>query len=467
MRRHLYSLCLLFLAAIIMASCLNSDNDDVTFYDDAAITAFSLTSAEMTRHTTASTGEDSTYVEMGTDVSSYNFVIDQQQGQIYNTDSLPLGTNPAKILCTYSTKNNSLATIQSMTSDTLSYLNTTDTLDFTTPRTVKVYSTSGQNEKTYTITVNVHKETADSMKWTQYPDSKALAPLTDMKAYCVNGDILVMAPVGGQTKTFRMNTATGRTFSEDGATLGPDAYNNAVVKGNTLYVLDGQTIKKTTDGHKYDTVLDNAPISKLVAASTVSIHGLTADNKFMKSTDDCATWTAADMDSDPKNVPTENISCVCRDFKYNNNTDYVLLVGNQAKGGTAIDSLAVVWRNIIEKDKDSNDDCWAYVNYDSKSKNPLKSLNNLTIVNHGDMVMAFGGKGMGGSNATPFSKIYISVDGGMQWESKEEVEYPYGFDKSASAMTACTDGNEYIWIMLNDTGQVWRGRVNSVAWGKK
>ena len=213
-----------------MASCLNSDNDDVTFYDDAAITAFSLSSVEMTRHTTDSTGTDSTYVEMSTEVSSYNFYIDQLQGLIYNVDSLPVGTNAAKILCTYSTKNNSYAAIKSMTSDTLTYFNTADTIDFSSPRTISVFSTSGLNEKKYTITVNVHKESADSFTWTQYPDSRVLTTLRDMKSHFLNGNIIVMAPVDNATKVYRMNAANDKVLTEDDTTLDDaNAYKNAVV----------------------------------------------------------------------------------------------------------------------------------------------------------------------------------------------------------------------------------------------
>lgn len=465
MRRHFISLCLLFLAAIIMASCLNSDNDDVTFYDDAAITAFSLSSVEMTRHTTDSTGTDSTYVEMSTEVSSYNFYIDQLQGLIYNVDSLPVGTNAAKILCTYSTKNNSYAAIKSMTSDTLTYFNTADTIDFSSPRTISVFSTSGLNEKKYTITVNVHKESADSFKWTQYPDSRVLTTLRDMKSHFLNGNIIVMAPVDNATKVYRMNAANDKVLTEDDATLDDaNAYKNAVVKGNTMFVLDGNKVKKTQDGHNYEVVVDQAPISRLVAASSTEVYGLTADNRFMASTDDCLTWTESNMDSEGRYVPTYDLSFVCQDFQYSKNTDYVLLVGNRHEATTATDSLAVVWRNIVEKDAGSNKSSWTYMNYDSRSQSPLKSLSSLNVIAYDNLLLAFGGKGINGCKEKAYSSIYASSDGGMKWVKHTSIEYPYGFDNSASAMTVCTDDNDYVWIMLNSSGQVWRGRLNKLGW---
>ena len=463
MRRQLYSLCMLVWATILMASCLNSD-DDVTYYDDAALTAFSLSGANMTRHTTSSLGEDSTYVEYSTEVSSCKFVIDQLKSLVYNVDSLPVGTDASKIICNFSTKNNSYATLKSLTSDSLSFLSTSDTTDFSKPRVVTVISSSGLNRKDYTITVNVHKESADSFKWQQYPDCAAFSSLADLKSYFFGGDIIVMGTTGEKTRVFRTNASTGRTFSEEPSTLGAEAYRNVVVNKDVLYVLDGNTVKKTTDAKNYEVVAENVCISKLVAASDNEIYGISEDNVLMASADGCLTWKAEKMDSEAKYVPREDISFVCRDYKYINNAQNVVLVGNRPAAASATDSLAVVWRKVVENDADSEEGKWAYMNYDSSSKGPLKSLQGLTIVNHGDYILALGTKGIDGCKDEAFSAIYVSIDGGLTWSTVSGIDYPKGFDKSAGAMGVCADSENYIWITLNNTGQVWRGRLNEVAW---
>ncbi|MGN0281217.1 MAG: DUF6242 domain-containing protein [Prevotella sp.] len=465
MRRQFYSLCMLLMAAISMASCLNSE-DDTVYYDDAAITSFSLTGAKMTMHTTASTGDDSTYVDFTTDVASYNFVIDQLNSRIYNVDSLPAGTDPTKVICSYSTKNNSYAAIKSMTSDSLTYFSTSDSIDFSQPRVVSVFSTSGLNKKDYTITLNIHKETADSFQWKQYPDCIAMTELADMRSYSINGSIVVMGTSGRGTRTFVMTPAKELHFNEVSSDLGAEAYRNGVVNGNILYVLDGQTVKKTTDAINYTVVADDVPIRRLVAASSKEIYGLTADNAFMVSTDGCLTWTSEEMDSESRYVPREDLSFVCFDNKNNKNTQNVIVVGNRPEAGSGTDSLAVVWRKIVENDIDSKTGKWAYLNYDSSSKSPLKSLHGLSLVIHGDYIFALGGKGIDGCNESAYSAIYVSKDGGLSWGNVEGIAYPKGFDTSASAMSVCTDADNYIWITLNKTGQVWRGRLNEVAWQK-
>ena len=83
MSKNIGHLCLLFAAATLLVSCLDTDyTDDVTLYDDIAITQFQITSAKITKHTTSSTGEDSTYVVDDQSVADYPFYIDLLKGEI-------------------------------------------------------------------------------------------------------------------------------------------------------------------------------------------------------------------------------------------------------------------------------------------------------------------------------------------------------------------------------------------------
>src|SRR5574344_2972384 len=173
MRRFFTPLMLLVAAVTLLASCLNSDNEDVVYSDDVAITAFSIASAEMTVHTTSSTGEDSTYVKSNTSLSSYKFVIDQTKGEIYNVDSLPQNIIASKLLVNCSTKNNGIAVIRSIEKpDSANYISSSDTLDFSNPRTICVYSASGKCSRDYTVKVNVHQQDGNEMVW----QKKAVVP---------------------------------------------------------------------------------------------------------------------------------------------------------------------------------------------------------------------------------------------------------------------------------------------------
>ena len=182
MRRFFPPLMLLVAAVTLLASCLNSDNEDVVYSDDVAITAFSIASAEMTVHTTSSTGEDSTYVKSNTSLSSYKFVIDQTKGEIYNVDSLPNNIDAKKILVNCSTKNNGIAVIRSIEKpDSANYVSSSDTLDFSEPRTICVYSASGKYSRDYAVKVNVHKQDGDETIWNTTGVLQEFASLTSIR----------------------------------------------------------------------------------------------------------------------------------------------------------------------------------------------------------------------------------------------------------------------------------------------
>ena len=190
MRRFFPPLLLLMAAVTLLASCLNSDNEDVVYSDDVAITAFSIASAEMTVHTTSSKGEDSTYVTSNTSLSSYKFVIDQTKAEIYNVDSLPTNIDVKKILVNCSTKNNGIAVIRSIEKpDSASYVSSSDTIDFSEPRTICVYSASGKYSRDYVVKVNVHKQDGDEMVWQKAATSNELAALSSIRGFQL-GDAL-------------------------------------------------------------------------------------------------------------------------------------------------------------------------------------------------------------------------------------------------------------------------------------
>lgn len=182
MRKQLLSMASFALAITTLSSCLG-ESTSYTYYNDAAITAFKLGTLKRTMHTLKKTdGTDSTYTTT-LDCSGYTFYIDQNEGRIWNADSLPVGINTSKALCTITTKNSSSAMpVKSLNSDSLSWYSSTDSLDFSSVREFRVYNSNGTACRTYTVQVNVHNEEADSCVWTQLPENSQIASFTEMKA---------------------------------------------------------------------------------------------------------------------------------------------------------------------------------------------------------------------------------------------------------------------------------------------
>ena len=124
-----------------LAACTTTDDDSTTtLYDDAAIATFRL--GTMNRYVD---GVKSTYSG-----SSYAFHIDKLSRTIYNTDSLPVGTDVEHVVCTLGTVNNSMPFIIDLDGEYMTYYTGTDSIDFTTPRKFRVYSSNNSGYTEYT-----------------------------------------------------------------------------------------------------------------------------------------------------------------------------------------------------------------------------------------------------------------------------------------------------------------------------
>ena len=88
----------LFITACIVTSCLGEDTGEYDFSTDASITAFSIKDSIVTYYpATTANGKDTT-LSFGVLGSDYPFVINHNEGLIYNQDSLPIGTDVSKVV---------------------------------------------------------------------------------------------------------------------------------------------------------------------------------------------------------------------------------------------------------------------------------------------------------------------------------------------------------------------------------
>ena len=92
MNRNLTRLCALTVGALMLISCLESD-DDTTVYGDAAITNFTLGSLNRYVHTKSSKTGNDTIVKSTVTGSAYKMNIDHFGQHIYNQTPLPVGTD--------------------------------------------------------------------------------------------------------------------------------------------------------------------------------------------------------------------------------------------------------------------------------------------------------------------------------------------------------------------------------------
>lgn len=170
MKKTIYALFVMIAVGMGLTSCLKNGSDDAetVSYNETSITSFTLSTVNRYIHTTTATGKDSVYKSTLV-VKNYPFTIDQYQRKIYNTDSLPSDCDLKHVLATIgkSTYSGNIY-FKTVVGDTLRIFNSSDSLDLSQPREVRVYNNTLERYRAYTLQVNVKKSTAnDYFSWEQ------------------------------------------------------------------------------------------------------------------------------------------------------------------------------------------------------------------------------------------------------------------------------------------------------------
>ena len=210
-----WSLALLFSAGFVFASCLKDDSRDITYYDDTAITAFTLGKLSLRVDSTTKDGKKDSVYHRKLDAKNYVFYIDQINKRVYNLDSLPYGVNQKKIVGTFSTRNGGVVALKSLTSDSITYYkNGQDSVDFTSERTFVVYSNSQKYSQKYTVDVRVHKQKPNDFKWNQLTTVSAFASLQGLRVVNAGSMVLVFGSNGSGTVAYGSSITDGKSWTK-------------------------------------------------------------------------------------------------------------------------------------------------------------------------------------------------------------------------------------------------------------
>lgn len=462
MKRIFIPFTILLSTVMVFASCLNDDDKEVTYYDDSAITLFSLGTLYRTVHTTSSKGVDSTY-QTTIDASGYSFYIDQEKREIYNPDSLPYGTDVRRVVCTVTSKNNGLIGIKSVTSDSVFSYSSTDSLDFTITRHMVAYASSGKAKRAYTVHVNVHQEEADVFNWGNMGKQEVFSFMNGMKAVALDRQLFVFGQKDGKLTGFVTDNTDGRNWRElTLPELAGNAYRDVLATGGALYLLQDQQLLRSVDGANWETVSSTA-LRRLLAAGTQKMYGISSTGLLMASADHGVTWTEEKMDTPAEWLPEENISYACMPLRTNTDIERLVVAGTRNVDAYPNDRYAVVWSKLEDLSGDAEENSWMFYIQTEDNAYCLPRLANVTICAYGDVLLAFGGNGIGACTESAFSKMYVSLDGGIAWKGSSTYPVPAGLAGNGEAFAATVDANNCLWIIMGD-GQVWRGRLNRLGW---
>lgn len=473
MKRKFFAFILLITAGLSLASCLSSDDDtNIEYTHDTAITAFSL--GDMTRYysgKSTSTGKDTTFSATVTG-TNYKFVIDQTKREIYNLDSLPVGTKTSAVLVTATAKQSS-PLVWVLTNkdgaDSLAYYSSSDSVDLSSPKKLRVYNNDYSAYATYTVTANVHKENVDSFVWRSLASQNAdLEALQNLKVLSAGSNIYVFGKGEAGLKIYKSSNLDGSSWTEivPQVALDEEAYKSAIVKDEnlydeTLYILSNGTIYKSTDAKNWDAVTTDASLYQLIGASSQCMYAYTATGSTISgiavSLDNGVTWTPEVLDNEASLLPTENLSLVISSVRSTKNAENLLLVGNRAEAKN--DTIATLWNRTVDYNEGAKNGQWNYVEYDAHQGGKLPYLNTLQVARNDSGFVALGAGKYGDSYK---GKWYKSKNG-LTWNVDTTVVMPAGLYVNMP-MGFVRDANNYYWIINN--GYVWKGRYNRDGWRK-
>lgn len=455
----------------VLTSCLSNDTDSVT-YDDVAVTQFKLGSVKCYRTVKTSAGKDSTYTYTYS-ASSVAIYIDHVNHTIYNVDSLAVGADLQHLLVTISTKNSGIATLKNLDGDGYTLYSSSDSLDFSQPRTLRVVSNDGNHTADYTVNIVAHKEYADSFTWTRMPYEAKIAAMTKMQSATVGSRIFLFGYSQTGTTTLLRTTdassweeCTLPTTDLTDATIASDGANLLLCAGGALYT--------TTDGYSWTTAAQSADLQAILGGCASEVYALSTAGKILVSTDGGATWAEDALESttyvdNTQYLPATDISVTASTTRTNSDVTRIVMVGNKAyTGADDTYAYAVAWSKIVDPDAAQ---AWMYItpaweNYAYR----LPRLEGLATAGYNDGIVAIGGTPVN-NTAAAYSKIYYSPDCGATWHQQANLSMPSGFS-TVTAATIASDGKGYFYLIGanaaasdNDTQCiVWRGKLNKLLW---
>jgi len=286
-----------------------------------------------------------------------------------------------------------------------------------------------------------------------------------MKAFNLNQRMFLFGTDGNTTELSLSQESNGADWVVSNAELAADAWMNVAVSGNTLYVKNGSTLMKTTDGSSWTLLSSTVGISKLVGATTARLYGISAEGMLVASEDEGVTWAAETLDSDVSMLPTRSINYSCNAVTTNEKTDRIILVGTRDITAYPNDTTAVVWGKVDEYAERAISHAWTYYTPDMQNHLMLPRLSNLSAISYAGGILAIGGNGEGACTAKGYQRFYQSTDGGITWLNNKYYPMPAGLNVGTSAALA-TDSQKNIWIFCGGSGQIWRGRQNKMGWAE-
>lgn len=435
--------------SIAISSCLSSD-DEYEVSSDATVHAFGLDTIHG-KH--------------------YPFTIDQVKREIYNIDSLPVGSDTIidSILIDtfyvtgYVTSGNITDTILNINNyQNLTGAATVEGLKF------KIYAADGLTTRDYTLRINIHQQEPDSLQWTNMTDRIAGFPSASIanrqKAVTLDNNLLVYVLEGTSLTAYRTSTKTFNSWEQisvqglpaldripafvknSNETVSPQADAEDVLYASTG---DGN-VYRSTDGINWNLVEAlSGNVETLISSfqgQLIGILGHEGNSYLVTAQEGNTAWPAIDSNTPtvPEEFPTENIYST--EFQTANMLDEIMIVGK------------TTGEKIIP---------WAYDGHNWAQMDPGTSYDSYCLtanIGYYPSIIYYGGQFyITGERLQNFYKS----DARLAWYKTESMFLLPKDVELRGNYSLAVDNDNFIWLVIGQSSgtpnEVWRGRLNRLG----
>ena len=292
-----------FVAASALTLMFGSCKDSESYYDTSGFTDALVQSFILSDNDSVADNLGDVFFainQYGSVLPDNELTEDHLVGQIFNADSLPVGTKTDKLLAKITSNNVERLKLYTAT-DTTDY-DELDTINFSKPVIMEVIAGDGVSKKFYEIKVNVHQLEGDSIHWMTRVDNplpSINAPITAQRALQQDEQAFWFVEQAGTqlVATSAMNDLnTWETFSLNAGTALRIETVTSYADAFVALSQDGQQLMHSADGKQWNEVATNDFVQLIGTYSTTESNTLIAlcqqagETHFVYSTD-LATWT--------------------------------------------------------------------------------------------------------------------------------------------------------------------------------
>ena len=419
-----------------LTSCFSDDETSSSTQQqkDALIYAFSLSNSDIP------------------ELANISFTIDHKNEEIYNIDSLTYGTKVSSVLLSITSNAAYIEAMAEATNDTV-YWASSDSIDFSKPVKLKVYSYDGSVQKTYTARLNIHQQNGSDFTWKMLTNKATNKTISNQKTILFSDAFFSYVKVGNEVLLY-VSVDGGNIWLPQSMKDFPSEpdLSNMLVFDNAINVTtaSGKIFQSSIDGKNWFEKASYIDGEVAVVKTLLGIRGVTMNGILEKSgvlyygtSTDMNTWTISDDPIAP-NFPVKGFGAA------SNNIGLILVSGIDKND----ERLNTTWLTAHDR---------VWIQTVDEKINALKKVEGPALVHYANKYYLIGGKDASGKC---MEDIYVSATNGVTWTKANSLTITDYYTPRAYASVLVVNDELMLFGGISEANSwlddVWSGFLNEI-----